>query len=153
MISKHANAPKDFDLWNAKKKEVHSHSFCGHVHEREIWWCALGVNIGHEEDGKNHEFERPVLIIKKWSRDTVIILPLTTKVKKNVYHFTFSHDGVEFAVILSQIRIVSTNRLRRKIRKMHPRLFDEVCGALADLLFPNRRTPAKRGSPEPNGHL
>ena len=52
------------------------------MHEREIWWCSLGVNVGHEEDGKNEQFERPALILKKWSNKTVIILPMTTKTKK-----------------------------------------------------------------------
>jgi len=33
--------------------------------EGEVWWTALGVNIGHEIDGKNEFCERPVVILKK----------------------------------------------------------------------------------------
>ena len=132
---------KNFDEWNKVKKELNRSRFSGFVHEREIWWCSLGVNIGHEEDGKNKYFERPVLVVKKWSRETVVVLPLTTKVKRDKYHFVFMHNSVDFAVILSQIRLISTNRLTRRIRKMGNRQFGKIKEALSELLF-NKRTPA-----------
>ena len=40
---------KDFDRWNEKKKYTHKREFADHVHEREVWWSALGVNIGVEK--------------------------------------------------------------------------------------------------------
>ena len=54
---------KDFDSWNKEKKGLEN---VGHdilsFHEREIWWCSIGINLGDEQDGKNELFERPVLI-------------------------------------------------------------------------------------------
>lgn len=132
---------KDFDNWNEIKKKLHKKGFLGFAHEREIWWCSLGVNIGHEEDGKNEQFERPVLIIKKWSHKTIVVLPLTTQIKEDKYHFIFTHDNIEFAIILSQIRIISANRLTRRIRKVGNNQFIKIKNALAELLF-NERTPA-----------
>ncbi len=41
-----------------------------YFNEREIWWAHLGVNVGYEQDGKNDNFERPVLIIKKFGKHT-----------------------------------------------------------------------------------
>ena len=142
---------KDFDKWNEEKKILDEDDFSGFVHEREIWWCSLGVNVGHEEDGKNEQFERPALILKKWSNKTVIILPMPTKTKKNKYHFAFQHEGIEFAVILSQVRIISTNRLTRKIRKINRHLFGDIQRAFVGLIT-NEPLP-KQGSPEPFGHL
>ena len=132
---------KDFDTWNYNKKQIDEKNFFGYVHEREIWWCQLGVNIGHEEDGKNDQFERPVLVIRKWSSETIIVLPLTTKIKRNKYHYVFKHDEIEFAVILSQIRLISTKRLTRRVRKMDHKTFDSICNTLQALIF-NERTPA-----------
>jgi hypothetical protein len=45
---------KDFDGWNEKKKDTNEKigPFC---HERELWWCTLGVNIGFEQDGSDIE--------------------------------------------------------------------------------------------------
>ena len=117
---------KDFDKWNEKKKIIHQTEFSGFVHEREIWWCSLGFNIGDEEDGKNDNFERPVLILKKFKRKIVLIAPLSTKIKNNPYYFSFEHEGVKFAVILSQLRLVSTNRLFRRIRKIDNTLFKQI---------------------------
>ena len=43
---------KDFDKWFVVKKQIHSMGGRVFAHPREIWWCALGANIGYEQDGK-----------------------------------------------------------------------------------------------------
>lgn len=57
---------KDFDGWNTKKKLAHAINKRPFFHEREIWYCALGVNVGFEQDGKGKDFLRPVIGIKKF---------------------------------------------------------------------------------------
>ena len=51
---------KQFDSWNEKKKRTDGKSIAEDFffHEREVWWCAVGVNVGTEVDGKNDDFER-----------------------------------------------------------------------------------------------
>jgi mRNA-degrading endonuclease toxin of MazEF toxin-antitoxin module len=117
--------PKDFDGWNREKKRINDVSPV-FANEREIWWCSLGVNVGDEEDGKNMLFERPVLVLKKFNARIVLAVPLTTKVKPNPYYFPFAHDGMTFAVILSQVRLVSTKRFTRLIWKMGRKRFGEI---------------------------
>ena len=63
--------PKDFDTWNALKKHIHQKRFLAFVHAREVWWCSLGLNVGTEQDGKHTAFERPVLILRKFNRESV----------------------------------------------------------------------------------
>jgi mRNA interferase MazF len=118
--------PKDFDTWNEKKKIIDATEFRAFVHEREIWWCSLGLNVGDEEDGKNDLFERPVLVLKKFNRNIILTAPLTTRVKNNKYYFPFKHDGTQFAVVLSQLRLISTKRLTRRIRKIDHTLFRAI---------------------------
>lgn len=125
---------KDFDSWNRRKKLIHSAEFRGFVHEREIWWCSLGLNIGYEQDGKHDNFERPILVLRKFNKHIVLGLPLTTKPKDNPYNFSFVHEGVIFAVILSQIRLLSTSRLTRRIRKIDRHLFNKIKQELKNLL-------------------
>ncbi|MFA6404571.1 MAG: hypothetical protein WCW03_01010 [Candidatus Paceibacterota bacterium] len=48
---------KDFDLWNTHKKHLDKSKSPDYFHERDIWWCAIGVNIGSEQDGKNDNFD------------------------------------------------------------------------------------------------
>jgi mRNA interferase MazF len=119
---------KRFDKWNDQKKriDIQEQRQNLYVNEREIWWCSLGLNVGDEEDGKNDLFERPVLVIKKFNRNIVLIVPLTTKIKENRYHFQFTYEETAFSAILSQIKLLSTKRFTRKIRKINPNLFDSI---------------------------
>lgn len=47
---------------------------------------------------------------------TMWILPQTSKVKDGIYYHQYEFDGKPYAVILSQIRTISSKRLIRKIR-------------------------------------
>jgi mRNA interferase MazF len=103
---------KDFDQWNKSKKHIHNRIKTPLFHEREVWWCALGLNIGSEQDGKNNFFERPVIILKKFNRSMAWVVPLTKTHKDSIFHVSItSHDS---SAILSQLRIVSSQRLLRK---------------------------------------
>ena len=54
---------KDFDGWNKLKKAIDaSDDQRLYVHEGDIWWVRLGVNVGYEIDGKQREFSRPVVV-------------------------------------------------------------------------------------------
>ena len=108
---------KDFDNWNKKKKIVNDKEVEKiFFKEREIWWVNLGLNVGYELDGKNEDFSRPVIIFRKFNQDTFWALPLTTKNKKNQYHFSFRlPDGTKNSVNLSQLRLIDAKRLIVKL--------------------------------------
>ena len=125
---------KDFDSWNKKKKiidqkEISSGMF---FNEREIWWGSLGVNIGYEQDGKNDDFERPLLIVKKFNRSIVWVLPLTTITKENKFHYKLKSSGS--FVILSQIRLISTKRLLRLVETINENEFKEIIIRIKEFL-------------------
>ena len=63
---------KDFPGWHRQKEQLHAQHQTPTFQEREIWWCSVGVNIGHEMDGKNQFYNRPVLIVRTFNRDVVI---------------------------------------------------------------------------------
>lgn len=42
--------------WYKLKAEIEKRSVQEKFHQREVWWCSLGANIGFEEDGKNSQF-------------------------------------------------------------------------------------------------
>src|SRR3989344_1315008 len=74
---------KEYDDWNKLKKSLSTKKSNVFFHEREIWFCSLGKNIGYEEDGKNELFERPILIIRKFNNSIFLAIPLTSS-KKNI---------------------------------------------------------------------
>lgn len=60
---------KDFENWNREKQYINAIEKELYFNEREIWWCAFGVNIGVEIDGKNGKHERPGLILRYINKD------------------------------------------------------------------------------------
>ncbi|NOS67099.1 MAG: type II toxin-antitoxin system PemK/MazF family toxin [Candidatus Peribacteraceae bacterium] len=119
---------KAFDAWNIVKKRIDSKNIGTEVffHEREVWWCSVGLNIGVESDGKNAHFERPVLIFRKFNGHMLWVVPLTSKQHEGVHFYRISHDrGASFAC-LSQLKTISSKRLLRKIGMIAENEFDHV---------------------------
>ena len=107
---------KDFDNWNNKKKRVHTHHTSALCHERELWWCSIGINVGHEEDGKGAAFARPVIIFKKFNKEMFWGIPVTTRLKSGKYDVSVSvGDNRERQAKISQLRLFDTRRLSSKI--------------------------------------
>jgi mRNA interferase MazF len=118
---------KDFDTWNKQKKSIHAKSDIKFYHPRDIWWCRLGLNIGYEQDGKDNEFERPVLVLKSFGPYICLIAPLTTSEKKHMYRIPVGLiKGKEARVIVSQIKVVDTKRFVEKIGVLDIKIFREI---------------------------
>lgn len=120
---------KDFDTWSKVKKELNGLSIDRFAHPREIWWCSLGINVGAEIDGKNENFERPVIVLKVYNVETLLVLPITTKPKNDKFHHKIQTDQKTVWVKLTQPRVISTKRLLRKVDV----LGEEEFNALKDL--------------------
>jgi mRNA interferase MazF len=127
---------KDFDKWNIEKKIVDGKIINRDLffYAREIWWVSAGLNVGVEADGKNDNFERPMLIVKKFNSDMVWVLPLTTKGKKNKYYYKLEYEMIKSWVVLSQIKTISTKRLLRKVGSISENDFKEVVSKLQNTL-------------------
>jgi mRNA interferase MazF len=95
-------------------------------HEQEIWWCSIGVNIGYEVDGKNTKFERPILVFRKFNKGMFWGIPLTSKIKKGNFYLTFDFKDRKSTIILSQLRILSSKRLIRKMGSLSNETFKEI---------------------------
>lgn len=121
---------KDFDTWNKKKREIEGRDKAPHFHQREVWWCSLGVNIGQEQDGKGNLYERPVLILFKFSKFAALIVPMSSKVKSGIYYFKYKQHDSWFVFILSQVRFVSSKRLNKLLYKVSGKDFLEIIQAI-----------------------
>ena len=117
---------KDFDKWNTEKKYIDTLNHHPYFAEREIWWCSFGVNVGVEVDGKNGKFERPALILKYINKDMTLLIPLTTKERNDKNHIKIENDGMISFAKISQMRVVSSKRLIRKIGMLPEQYFKEV---------------------------
>jgi mRNA interferase MazF len=127
---------KNYDSWNSKKKRLDARILPMDFFflEREVWWAAIGINIGREEDGKNTNFERPVLVLNKISYDLLLIAPYTSTVSENGDgHLTF-FKGKTYSIMLGQLRTVSANRLLRLMYRMEEEEFTIIKEKAADFV-------------------
>lgn len=143
---------KDFDEWNRHKKILNRREQPPFFHERDIWWCALGVNLGSEQDGTGHQFSLPVLILKKFSRDVLWAVPLTKNQATGAYYYQLKPwKTIRSNEVLSQLRLVSAKRLLRRIpQRVGEEDFDALMRQLTALYI--KRSPSSEGVSEANGH-
>jgi len=116
---------KDFDKWNKVQKSINEREITG-AYPREVWWCSIGLNIGAETDGKNENFERPVLVIRVYNKDTMLVLPITSREKKDKFHFEIAGKSGKVWVKLTQARVISSRRLLRKVDMISENDFKSV---------------------------
>ena len=123
-----------FVEWTKIKIKIHLTNRIIYFREKEIWWASLGANIGFEQDGKHSNFERPVLVLKKFNWSVLWILPITSKIKDNKYYYQYEYDQRKYSIILSQLRLISSKRLMRKIRTMPTCDFNQIKELIRNLL-------------------
>src|SRR3989344_6459621 len=128
---------KNFDKWNQVKKLTNDKPETFGVHEREIWWISFGVNVGVEIDGKNDYFDRPALILRKFNRQMVWVLPTTHQVKDEKFHEKFLFGGDTYFVALTQIRTVSTKRFLRKVGMLSEDDFKNIKARVIEFIQQN----------------
>lgn len=90
----------------------------------------MGVNVGSEISGKNADYERPVLVVRKSGRH-FIGLPLTSQKPKNPYFYydisyQYNQEKVESYVLTTNPKSFDVLRLLRKIRRLNDTEFEKV---------------------------
>lgn len=127
---------KDFQSWHILKSQLHENKSEVFFHEREIWWCTLGANIGFEQDGRGEYFDRPVLVLKKFNLDICLIVPLTTSGKKGKYYFPLGEiEGKNATAVLSQIRLIDRKRLMNKVYIVEEKVFNQLVKKVVEANF------------------
>ncbi len=128
---------KDFDAWNKVKKEVNAYElqwdfFC---HQREVWWCSIGLNVDVEVDGKQINFERPVLILQKFNKEMFWGVPLTSKPRSGKFYQKIIHDKGAAWAMLTHTKTFSSKRLLRKIGMVSEEDFSKIQKRMCELVI------------------
>lgn len=124
---------KNFDNWNEVKKSTEN-KFRPLIKKGDVFWCRCGLNVGNEFDGKNENFLRPVIILKKYNDKVVFVLPCTTKIHKGDWYFDLEIDNQLAQVILNQGKTIDTKRLENKIESLPSNKVKEIMSFFIDLL-------------------
>lgn len=123
-----------YDIWNEKKKYLSSRNTQFLFKEGEIWWCSLGLNIGAESFGKGDTFRRPVLVLKKLSRDLCVAIPLTSKQKIGSWFMEINVQDETRWLMLYQIKTIDTKRFQHRMISLSQKDFVRVKEKLEGLL-------------------
>jgi len=123
---------KNFLEWfKVKEKIDKSQNKIPLFNEGEIWWCMVGENVGIEIGGKGDFFTRPVLIFKKLSREGFLGVSMSTKMKDGTWFVKVKQGGQDEIVVLSQLRVFSSQRLYAKIGELD----DSDCTRVSDSFY------------------
>ncbi|PIQ68827.1 MAG: toxin-antitoxin system protein [Candidatus Taylorbacteria bacterium CG11_big_fil_rev_8_21_14_0_20_46_11] len=124
-----------FSEWARLKPHLHFSESGAFPKRREIWWAHIGQNIGVEINGKSGRFERPVLIVRVFNKDFVLVVPISSKAKEGQYYHSFTNQsGKRNVVVLSQIKSISSKRLMRKVAEMGGDDFTVILIRLKEML-------------------
>ena len=125
---------KDFKKWHSAKTEIENSPKRLFFHEREVWWCSVGANVGFEQDGKGEKFTRPVLVFKKFNKEVFWAVPLSTKIKEGkFYQIVNLDDNLPRVAILSQLKLINAKRLIDKAGVISKDNYLKIQKAVIDL--------------------
>jgi len=135
---------ENYDKWNEVKKQTELNKTNWTIKVKEIYWIKIGKNIGYEIYGKDDEFLRPVLVYKKFNKYSFIGIPLTSQTKDNRWYIKINPYNIDKDnyVIISQIRMFSTKRIKSKFGKISNEDFEVVKQNVLEMLY------AQKGLPE-----
>lgn len=148
---------KDYTNWHKLKTEIENNNKEQKFVDREIWWCSLGENIGFEEDGKHDNFERPVLVLRKFNKNIFLGLPLTSQNHDDIFHSNFKIriinnelnemvEEKESFAILSQARLLSSKRMIRRVVKINDKTFLKIKRDFTNLINLKQNGPLSGSS-------
>ncbi len=127
----------DHDTWVVLKKKIDAlcEQQTNFPIKQEVWMCALGKNIGFEQNGGGDNFSRPVLVIKKLNNKMYWIVPLSSKQKPFDFYYNFKDMyNKNVSVIIAQIKLVSIKRMQRKMYVLDNVNFTQIKSRLVSIL-------------------
>ncbi len=117
---------KDFDGWQPVKKALNDDDRLTMFKERDVWWCSIGVNVGHEQDGKGNNFNRPVLVVKKFNNRLFWGVPLTTQIKDIPHYHQFELKGRMQCAMLTHLRLYDAQLLSDRMNRLSENEFENI---------------------------
>lgn len=88
------------------------------INNGEVWWTAIGENVGVEINGKSEYFSRPVLVYRKLSHLGFMGIPLSTQKHNGSWYIEFSFQNKNVYAVLSQAKVFSSARLYTRLGQL-----------------------------------
>ncbi len=138
------NKKQNLNNWNSVKQITQDNNKKVYFKERDIFWLKVGENIGFEQNGKGNKFQRPVLVLKRYTNDMFLGIPLSTTPREGSFFFQFSFlDNEISTALLVQQKLFSSKRFIKKIGKINKNDFEDLKQKLYKLIFDEDFCPSK----------
>ena len=128
--------PNSFDKWNNIKQKLGQKKPIN-FNERDILFISIGQNIGFEQYGKSEEFLRPVVVVKKYSKNLFLGIPLSSKIKNGYFFHTIYFKNRPNCALLLQSRTFDSKRIKYRLttlpHKQFKKLVDRYCEVVTPL--------------------
>ena len=125
---------KDFRGWIIIKERIHNTKRPRTFNNGEVWWCAVGENVGSEICGKGKTFARPVVVARKLDRYSFIGVPLTSKEHEGSWYVDFIFQNKKQIAVVAQTEYISVFRLYDKIGRLPQSDLDLIKTGIINLI-------------------
>lgn len=134
MLSDIKKLAQWFYTWTDLKIKIQQKETILYFREREVWWASLGANIGFEQNGKNQNYERPVLVLKKFNKDILWCLPMASRRRSGTFYYNLNQSILRTCLIVVQIRLISSKRLIRRMAVISDKDFSNIQNQIVSLV-------------------
>ena len=131
---------KNYRQWMDAKSFINNKGIRRSFKEGDIWWAAVGENVGVEIDGKSKKYSRPILILKKHSNLFFTAVPLSTQIHTGTWYVQFVfREKIQTAVVV-QSKPMDVSRLYERIGEVSKGDYNKILAGF-QLLFANKNMP------------
>jgi len=136
-----------FSKWCSLKEKLENRKKLPYFKNREIWWAYPGKNIAYEEDGKGDNFTRPILIFHKFNKNLLLAIPQSKQIKKHPYIWVYDHTDEKRALLILQMRVISSKRLIKKMATLPRDKFDKLVKEMNNSILQLPNAPQNTNPP------
>jgi len=109
---------KDYKDWMRVKTLINNEAPIRSIKEGDVWWAAMGENVGVELDGKNEKYSRPVVVLKKHGKFCFTGVPLTSREHDGSWYVSFEFQMKKQTAVLLQTKLFDVRRLYERIGRV-----------------------------------
>ena len=125
---------KNFDEWNRLKQRLDATDRVAFIHEGDVWFCSIGKNVGQEQDGKHALYEWPILIVRTFTKNYFLGVPLSSKTRIGPYSMPITYHGQSSVGLLFHMRAFDCKRLQRRLGRISDDALKDLKQKLMGLL-------------------
>ncbi len=126
-----------FDKWNSLKQKIDNKEQIIGYSQRDILFISIGKNVGFESYGKGEEFLRPVLVVKKFGKDSFYGIPLSTNNKEGYFYYNFNYKkDIKSTAMLSQAKVFDSKRIKYRSGQIRKKDFEKLIKKFFEVITP-----------------